>query len=142
MKILVDTNIILDVLLQRTNFYADSRAIFELTEQRRITGCISASGITDIFYLVQKEIKNTGTVYEAMDSLAAIFRIAPVYETAITSALSLRWKDFEDAVQYMTAVENGVDYIITRNKSDYENFTIPCYSPAEFLLFLKATEDR
>jgi predicted nucleic acid-binding protein len=141
MKLLIDTNIILDVLLRRVEFYADSRAIFELAELRKINGCISASAVTDIFYLTQKEIKDTGTVYETMDKLAAIFRIAPVSETTITAALDLRWKDFEDAVQYMTAGENGVDYIITRNKTDYENAAIPCYSPAEFLSYLKTTEE-
>jgi predicted nucleic acid-binding protein len=132
MNVLFDTNVILDVLLGRLQ-YADSRKVFNLIEQRVFTGYITASSITDIFYLVRKEIKNIDIVYQTMEDLAGIFSIAQVAESTITSALALHWKDFEDAVQYMTASERKFDCIITRNKSDYENAAIPCYSPAEFL---------
>jgi predicted nucleic acid-binding protein len=137
MKILFDTNIILDVLLHRDPFFAYCRAAFEIVEQKRIIGCISSSAFTDIFYLLNREIKNTETVYKAADKLSSVFTIAPVFETTITAALALRWKDFEDAVQYITAKENGVDYIITRNKDDYESSEIPCVSPADFMAFFK-----
>jgi len=136
MKVLVDTNILLDVLLSRADFFCDSRLIFEFVEQKRITGCISASAITDIFYIVKKEIKNTEAIYSVIEKLTAIFSVAPVSETTIANSLALRWKDFEDAVQFMVAKENGAAYIITRNKADYESSDIPCMSPAEFVTFL------
>jgi predicted nucleic acid-binding protein len=140
MKVLVDTNVILDVMLHRTAFFDYSRKIFELVEQKRMGGCISSSAFTDIFYLIGKEIKDSETVYMAIDTLAAVFTIVPVFESTITSALTLRWKDFEDAVQYRAAKENGVDCIVTRNKNDYENSGIPCVAPVDFPAFFESAE--
>jgi len=132
MKVLVDTNVVLDVLLKRSPFYQDSFKIFQLADKELIYGCLSASSITDIFYLLRKDRHNTGEVYQIMDELTALFSVVPVSETTISGALELRWKDFEDAVQFMTARENGVTHIITRNKTDYEIQDIPCVSPVEF----------
>jgi predicted nucleic acid-binding protein len=133
MKILVDTNVVLDVLLKRSPFYQDSFKIFQLVDQGRIYGCLSASSITDIFYLLSKDRHNSEEVYQIMYDLTALFSVVPVSETTISDALALRWKDFEDAVQYMTARENDITQIITRNKADYETCDIPCVSPAEFV---------
>jgi predicted nucleic acid-binding protein len=133
MKILVDTNVILNVLLERPDFFVHSRAVFKLVEQRRISGYISASAFTDIFYLIKKDIKNLEKVYSIADTLATIYTITPVFESTIKSALDLRWKDFEDAVQYTVARENNFDCIITRNRDDYEGSTIPCYTPSDIL---------
>jgi len=132
MKVLVDTNVVLDVLLKRSPFYQDSFKIFQLADQERINGCLSASSITDIFYLLRKDRHNPAEVYQIMDELTALFLVVPVSETTISGALALRWKDFEDAVQYVTARENGVTHIITRDKADYETCDIPCVSPVEF----------
>jgi predicted nucleic acid-binding protein len=140
MKVLVDTNIILDVLFHRVTFFDHSRKIFELLEQNRMEGCISASAFTDIFYLVKKEIKNTEMVYQTIDDLAALLTIAPVFESTIRNALALRWKDFEDAVQYSTAKENEVDCIVTRNKDDYAASDIPCMSPVDFPAFFESAK--
>jgi predicted nucleic acid-binding protein len=137
MKVLVDTNVILDVLLERDNLYAESFEVFQLVEQHAITGCVSSAAITDIFYLVYKAQKDINAVYQALDALATVFTIAPVFKHTIKSALALRWKDFEDAVQYSTAKENEVDCIVTRNKDDYAASDIPCMSPADFLTFFE-----
>jgi predicted nucleic acid-binding protein len=134
MNILIDTNIILDVLFKRESFFADSFSIFEFAEQRKVTGWITASSMTDIFYLAAKKFKNITTVYSAMNDLAVVFSIASVSETIVTGALTLHWNDFEDAVQYLAAKEKEVDYIITRNKQDYESATIPCLNPTEFIV--------
>jgi predicted nucleic acid-binding protein len=133
MKVLVDTNVILDVLLHRVPFYEDSRAVYGLVERCQINACVSSSAMTDIFYLAHRELKDTGTVYSLMDDIARLFTIAPVTERTIRDALSLRWKDFEDAVQFMAAREIGAAYIITRNMTGYENAVIPCISPAGFI---------
>jgi predicted nucleic acid-binding protein len=133
MNVLVDTNVILDVLLRRTDFYALSYEIFKLSEKNEINGFISASAITDIFYIVHRDDKQNGDIYQTMSDLTGVFAIAPVTQAIISSALALHWKDFEDAVQYQTAVENGFDYIVTRNIADYETVNIPCLEPAQFL---------
>jgi len=132
MNVLVDTNVVLDVLLKRSPFYQDSFKIFQLIDQERIHGCLSASSITDIFYLLRKDQHNYGEVYRIMEELTSLFSVVPVSETTIADALALRWKDFEDAVQYMAAKENSITHIITRNKADYETIDINCISPAEF----------
>ena len=142
MKIIVDINVVLDVLLKRPSFYQDSFAVFRLIDQERLIGCISASVITDIFYIANKEIKDVETVYQAIENLAGIFSVVPVCESTIASALALRWKDFEDAVQFITAKESNVEYIITRNKADYVTSDIPCISPTEFIAYFKEKEEK
>ena len=130
-------------MLRRSDFYEASRAIFDLAENKAITACVSAVSMTDIFYILRKFTQNTAEIYAIVNDMVALFSTAPVTENTITGALSLRWKDFEDAVQYMTAQEAGAEYIITRNKSDFETSTVPadgsqCVSPSEFIaLFTK-----
>ena len=136
MKVLVDTNVILDALLHRDPFHKDSGAVYDLVEDRKITGCVSSSAMTDIFYLAHKELKDTGKLYAMIDTLAADFTIVPVLESTIKAALALRWKDFEDAVQFAAARESGAACIITRNMTGYETAAIPCISPAAFIAAL------
>jgi predicted nucleic acid-binding protein len=140
MKVLVDTNVILDVLLKRDGLYAESFEIFRLAEQHVITGCVSSSAITDVFYLVHKAQRDIDTAYQAVEGITAIFTIAPVFESTIKSAIALRWKDFEDAVQYSTAKENEVDCIVTRNQDDYDTSDISCVNPADFPAFFENIE--
>jgi predicted nucleic acid-binding protein len=133
MKVLIDTNVVLDVLLNQVPFSANSKAIFDLAEEKRITGYISASSITDIFYIANKKFKDSEIVYQAIEKLAALFLIVPVSKSTITDALALRWKDFEDAVQFTVAKENDIAYIITRNEADFKTSDIPCMNPTDFI---------
>ena len=137
MKVLFDTNVILDTLLHRVPFYEESSSVYNLVEQGKITGCVSSSAVTDIFYIAYRHLKDTGKVYAMIDALAADFIIVPVLESTIKAALALRWKDFEDAVQFAAAQENGAQYIITRNMTGYETPAIPCMSPAAFIAALR-----
>ena len=132
MKVLIDSNIVLDVLLNRSAFLANSRAIFDFAEQKQIIGCISASAITDIFYFTNKEFKDKKMVYQTIEKITFLFSIIPVTKTTISKALALRWQDFEDAVQYTAAKENGIEYIITRNETDYKASDICCMNPFDF----------
>jgi len=135
MRVLIDTNVALDVLLKRSPFYQDSFAIFQLADRERIQGRISAVSVTDIFYLLRKGQRNSSGVYTVMDELTTLLSIIPVTKTTITKALALRWQDFEDAVQYIAAQENGIEYIITRNEADYETSEIHCISPTDFIAY-------
>ncbi|MCL2441206.1 MAG: PIN domain-containing protein [Treponema sp.] len=140
MKVLVDTNIILDVFLKREPFYKDSIIIFQLTNSGSIKGYLAAVSMTNIFYLLRKAKIGTADVYQIMDKLAVLFTVATISESTIANALALRWKDFEDAVQYISVKENEVDYIITRNADDFQTSDIPCMSPADFITLLKEKE--
>jgi len=141
MKVLVDTNVVLDVLLKRTPFYKDSLTVYQLSENRRINEVLASVSMTNAFYVLRKAGKSQDEVYQEIDKLAIIFFIAPITQTTISDALALRWKDFEDAVQYIAAKESKVEFIITRNKSDYLTSDIPCLTPTEFIARLKQEED-
>jgi len=91
--------------------------------------------------MLRKAGKSQAEVYQEIDKLAIIFKFADITHTTIADALALRWKDFEDAVQYITAKESNVDFIITRNKADYKSSDIHCMTPTEFITFLKEKEE-
>ena len=140
MKVLVDTNVIIDVLLKQEPFHKDSFVVFRLADSGSIKGVLAAVSMTNVFFLLRKARKDTADVYQIMDKLTTLFTVAPINETTIANALSLRWKDFEDAVQYVTAKENNVDYIITRNETDYKASDIPCVSATDFIAHLRKSE--
>jgi predicted nucleic acid-binding protein len=120
MKVLIDTNIALDVLLNRKEFYEDSSKILVLSENRVIDGYISASAITDIYYVSYKVYKNKETVFELLNKLLQVVNVASVTDDNIHNALNLKWDDFEDSLQYVIADSIIVDYIVTRNADDFK----------------------
>jgi len=140
MKVLVDTNVVLDVFMKRQPFYEDSFAVFQRVGKQDIEGCLSSTSMTDIFYLLRKFHHGSTNVYPIMDDLAVFFSIVPVFDTTIVNALALRWNDFEDAVQFMVAKENGITHIVTRNQADYKNADIQCLRPADFIAYLENAE--
>lgn len=135
MKLLIDTNIILDQLLDRKPFSNESNILFKMAEDKEAYEYVSASAMTDIYYLVQKELKDTYETQRKIEDLLSLISILDVNNDDIREALNLHWNDFEDAVQYIVAKRNNVDYIITRNVKDFENCEIPVVTPVEFLEF-------
>ena len=132
MKVLVDSNIVLDILLNRSTYFAASKAIFDLAEKKKIAGYVSASAITDIFYIASKGI-GKDTAREAIKSLLSVFHPATVSDNHIFQALDLGWADFEDSVQYVVGESLSVDYIITRNAQDFSFSSIPALRPEQFM---------
>ena len=133
MKIMIDTNIILDVLLEREPFYEYSKAILELCEKRKIHGFISASSATDIFYLVRKALISTEAAYDALGEILNIVKILTVTNDDVNKAFLQKAKDFEDCLLATCAKSNNCDAIITRNKKDFMTFGITLFSPEEFI---------
>ncbi|MCL2093534.1 MAG: PIN domain-containing protein [Treponema sp.] len=136
----MDTNIVLDVLMKRDPFYEDSTIILYLAKALEITALIASISICNIFYILRRSGKNLDDTYQEINKLSSIFSVVPVSDTTITKAITLRWNDYEDAVQFIAASENKAEYIITRNKEDYRNSDIPCMTPTEFIAFLKEKE--
>ena len=132
MKILVDANIALDVLLQRHPFYISGTQVLGLSKGG-VEVFISASTVTDIFYIIQKEHKNKSTALSLLKYLLSIVDIAAVSRDEIYRAIDLNWGDFEDAVQYAVGESILVDYIVTRNITDFSSATLPVISPDELL---------
>ena len=118
MRVLIDTNIILDVLFDRQPFVEDAVKLWQLVEAERVIGCLTATTLTNIFYIARKQL-GTERTREVIADLLAVFEICPVGKEILSDALSLPFVDYEDAVQEAVAQQAGVDAIITRNLSDY-----------------------
>jgi len=139
MKVLIDTNIILDVLLKREPYYKYSQLVLLAAEEQYIYGYISASTITDIFYVTNKALKSKTETYALLKNLINTIIIAAVDSDIISGALESVWDDFEDCVQYFVGESIDVDYIVTRNSKDFLNGNIKTMPP-EALLNLIAPE--
>lgn len=133
MKVLLDTNIVLDYLGANQGFTEDAEKVFELASRRNDIKLVSSSAITDIVYVLRRAVKDRDIVRRKYASFRKRISILAVTEQDIDRAFDRDWKDFEDAVQYTVAESNGVDCIITRNKNDFEEQQIPCYLPQEFI---------
>ncbi len=118
MKILVDTNIVLDVMLKREPFYKSSLEILGLTKRDDVEEYVSASAITDIYYLAYRQLRDKEVVKKLMKKLLTVVSVASVSEQEIENALSLEWNDFEDSVQYSVAFLQEMEGIVTRNPND------------------------
>lgn len=136
MNILFDTNVILDVLLERGDFVRESAALVNCVELAEINGFLSANSIATIYYIAQKAFSRQKAVKE-IELLTEIFDIAPVNKTVIVDALKLGFKDFEDAIIHESARCINADGIVTRNIKDFKKAKITVYSPAELLHSLK-----
>lgn len=143
MRCMIDTNIILDVLMEREPFYANSKSVLSLCEDKKIYGFISASTATDIFYLVRKALGNVDEAYKALGHILDIVKVLTVTNEDVNTAFLAKAKDFEDCLLATCARSNKCDGIITRNKKDFLLFGITLYSPEEILdMFLENREDE
>ena len=133
MKLLIDTNIVLDVLLKREPFYQDAVKVMNMAQYDDVQEYISASAVTDIYYIAYRQIKDRASVLELIKRLLMVVSVAAVSEREIRNALKRGWKDFEDAVQYSVAFLNEMDGLITRNPKDYEEADINIWSPEQVL---------
>jgi len=132
-KVLIDTNVVLDVAMQRQPFYKDSASIFQLALDGSIRGYISSSIATDLFYILRKENGKEAALTFLKDLLKFI-DVLNIDGIIIMRALYSGWSDFEDAVQAQAATEHDIDVIITRNTADYSDITtIKVMTPTEFL---------
>jgi predicted nucleic acid-binding protein len=135
-KVLIDTNVVIDVILEREFFYVNASTVFRKLSGGELRGYISASAATDIFYLIRKE-RGKERALEMLQNLVKKINILPVHESTIRTALSSGWSDFEDAVQAQVALENGVDAIVTRNAKDYRQpQNVEILSPPDFIEYV------
>lgn len=132
MKVLLDTNIILNFALERQPWFVDSEEIIYLAEQKQIKGYISASTISDIYYIIRK-IKGKELAWEFLKNIISICQVANVDSRVISMALNVSFKDFEDAIQYSSAVINQLDIIVTRNIKDFPISKPKIFTPSQFL---------
>lgn len=135
-RALIDTNIIVDVALERAPFSKDAKIIYEKIGCGELQGYISASAATDIFYLLHRKA-GTEIALKHLQDLVKIFDVLPVDRNIIHAALYSGWSDFEDAVQAQVAMENGIDMIVTRNAKDYKKVEhVKILTPPDFIRHL------
>lgn len=130
MKVLIDTNVILDVLCNWKMFVEDSLKIFKLSETKQIDGYISALSIANIIYKMRKEVSNMN-IKKIIDMLSHIFNIIELNEQDLMEACNLQFNYYEDGIHCNQASKILADYIITRNIKDYKNSVIKPISPSE-----------
>ena len=140
MKLLIDTNVVLDVLLRREPFFRTAAEVLSLTQRDDVREYVSASAITDIYYIANKQLKDRAAVRDLLERLLKIVSVAAVSEQEIRNALNLTWADFEDSVQYSVALLNEMDGIVTRNPDDYQEANMRIWLPEQVLELFAVNE--
>ena len=132
MKVLIDTNVILDVLYKREGFYEDSLKIWKLCETRKLDGYISALSIPNIVYILRRELDPEKTL-EVINNINLVFNIYDLKSDIIMQAAEKKTKDYEDALQMVTAQKLKASFIVTRNIKDFAGSKIIAVKPSELL---------
>jgi predicted nucleic acid-binding protein len=130
---MIDANILLDVLLEREPFFSSSRAVLQLCESKKVYGFLSASSVTDIFYITWKALQSTELAYKTLGSILDIVKVLTVTNEDVLSAYLQHAADFEDCLLATCAKSNKCSAIVTRNKKDFLEFGITLLSPEELL---------
>jgi predicted nucleic acid-binding protein len=136
-KLLIDTNNVLDVVLERGALVRDSSALLDAVEADRATAYLSGHALTTIHYIVAKA-NGRPAAATAVADLLDLCEIVPIGEEDFQRALALGLRDFEDAVQVAAAIRVGADYLVSRNERDFKGVPIPVKSPAAMFLLLPA----
>jgi predicted nucleic acid-binding protein len=131
-RILVDTNIIIDLLTKRKEFYIPASELFTLADKKEIELAISSLSIANTFCLLSKEL-NDKKSKEILRKFKLIVKVLPMDDKIIDLSLNSDFKDFEDAIQYYTALENNLEIIITRNLKDFKLAKIPVMTAENYL---------
>lgn len=133
-KVFIDTNVFLDLFLDRGEFADSAEKVLNWCEDGTIQGYTSAVNVCNIYYLVYLQKKNRAQTKEIVKKILAFIAIADTKRKDLLLAIDSDFADFEDAVQYYTSLNiDTVSYIITRNKKDYKKSTITVLTPEEFI---------
>jgi predicted nucleic acid-binding protein len=132
LKVLIDLNLILDTLQKREPFYASSARVLACAETGGVEGTVAAHTVTTLFYLIAKD-QTAEQARVTLTELLQFLSVVAVDGSTIEGALNLPYRDFEDAVQMMAAVQAGAQYLVTRNIRDYKAGPLPALQPAELL---------
>ncbi|MBQ7219528.1 MAG: PIN domain-containing protein [Synergistaceae bacterium] len=139
MRLLIDTNILLDVLQERQPYYTQSCAVWKVCEHGLAEGYISSLSFANIVYTMRKQLR-----YDEIDKVLRNVKNAFYFESLtlwdFEVAADMKWREFEDAVQTSTAARIRADYIITRNTKDYKDSPVPALTPEEYFISIFDTE--
>lgn len=139
MRVLFDTDVILDVVLDRPPFAEVCTLLFGHVEEGRVQGTICATALTTVFYLGRKAV-GTPRARREVAKLLSLFDIASVNRPVLQGAVALPFSDFEDAVTHEAARLDGAEGIVTRNVQHYKKARLRIYAPADLLQMLTAAD--
>jgi predicted nucleic acid-binding protein len=131
MRVLFDTNVLLDALLARKPFVEDAALLLEAIESGQIEGFMSATTVTDVHYLVGRQTRHPETAITAVTRLLELMEICTVDRNVLEQAIALEFSDFEDAVQIACAMALDLDTIVTRDVDGFRDSPISALSPRE-----------
>ena len=137
MKILIDTNIVIDALTSREPWNKSAEQIFIMAANNIVEMYITTSVATDIYYLIRKHLHNTEMAKQIMGKLYSLAGILEVKEEDLVDALASPVTDYEDAVVEQVARRSGVECIVTRNPKDYEAGSTKIFLPEDFIRFME-----
>ena len=140
MNLLIDSNVVLDFLLERQPFFDNAQKVFELRANLQHHLYVSAAAITDIYYIAYRTLHSHDAVMNLIERLLNVVKISTVKSEHIHNAVNLRWKDFEDAVQYSVAKLNNMDGIVTRNMKGFTESDVKIFTPEEIIEFVNSQE--
>ncbi len=131
-KIFIDTNIILDLLSKRINYYEASQDLFTYAIDNKIKLVVSTLTFANAHYILKEQLK-LKKVRSSLRKFKTLVEVANFDDKILELALEEEFKDFEDGVQYYIAIENSCDALVTRNKKDFKNSSIPILNATEFI---------
>lgn len=131
-RLFVDTNIVIDLLQRREDFYQEAQELFTLADKNKVDIFISSLTIATANYLLSKHY-NATEARKILTKFKVLVTVLPLDDKIIELSLASDFKDFEDAIQYHTALEHQIEIIITRNKKDFQKATISILTAKEFL---------
>jgi predicted nucleic acid-binding protein len=131
-KVFLDTNIVIDLLAKRSPFFIDAQELFSRGDRKEVELCISSLTFANAYYSISRHHRNV-EVKKYMSIFKVLVTVLPLEDKSIELALAADFTDFEDGLQYFTALNNGTDVIITRNKKDFKQSIIPVMTAGEFL---------
>lgn len=131
-KVFVDTNIVLDLLSQRINFFESSQDLFTYAIDNKVKLVVSTLTFANTHYILKEQLKMS-TVRRSLRKFKALVEVASFDDKILELALEEEFRDFEDGIQYYIAIENACEAIITRNKKDFKKSVIPVLNATEFL---------
>lgn len=135
-KVFLDVNIVIDFLGERDNFYKPAAKVLTLADKKKIKVYTSATSISTTYYLLAK-YENAKIALEKIRRFKMLCSIAIMDDEVIEKAINSDFKDFEDAMQYYSAIASNCDLIITRNEKDFKNALIPVMNAESYLQTLK-----
>ncbi len=131
-NVFVDTNIVIDLLQKRDEFYKEAQELFTLADRKRLKLYISALTFANTYYILSR-FYSSDEAKKILSKFKVLVEVLPTTDKIIELALASDFKDFEDAIQFYTALENNSEAIITRNKKDFKNNLISVFSAKEYL---------